>query len=290
MALPTLSRNVASTPDTVYKIGSLTKQFIAAGIMSLVQQGRISLDASVTNFIVKAPPAWKPITIRHLLTHTSGLKRDVGDGTEYVAGRTDAELVAKAFSQPLVFMPGEKGQYSNLGYIVLGEVIRSVTRQQWNDYLDEAVFTPAGLRRTAVYTEAAPDKARGYSNNDEWKPATEWRSTPASGSLQSSVNDLARWDIALNTASVLNEASRAEMWTAARLNDGSTYGYGFGWSLTPFSGHRRVSHTGALPGFISHWWRFVDDRVSVILLMNIDDADAPRIVQRLAAFYVPSLK
>lgn len=285
-----VERKIPSTPDTVYKIGSLTKQFIAAGVMRLVEQGRVALDAPVTEFIRKAPPAWKPITIRHLLTHTSGLKRDVGNGNEYVAGRTDAELVTAAFSEPLVFTPGARGQYSNLGYIVLGEVISSVTGKPWNDYLAEAVFTPAGLLNTAPYTQPVPDKARGYSGNDEWKPAIQWKSVPASGSLQSSVTDLARWDVALNSASVLTDASRAEMWTAARLNDASTYGYGFGWSLAPFNGHRRVSHTGGLPGFVSHWWRFVDDRLSVIVLMNLDDVDAPRIVQRLATAYLPSLK
>ena len=285
-----VERKIPSTPDTVYKIGSLTKQFIAAGVMRLVEQGRVALDAPVTEFIRKAPPAWKPITIRHLLTHTSGLKRDAGNGNEYVAGRTDAELVTAAFSEPLVFTPGARGQYSNLGYIVLGEVISSVTGTPWNDYLAEAVFTPAGLRSTAPYTQPAPDKARGYSGNDEWKPAIQWKSVPASGSLQSSVTDLARWDVALNSTSVLTDASRAEMWTAARLNDASTYGYGFGWSLTPFNGHRRVSHTGRLPGFVSHWWRFVDNRLSVIVLMNLDDVDAPRIVQRLATAYLPSLK
>jgi CubicO group peptidase (beta-lactamase class C family) len=285
-----VARKIPSTPDTVYKIGSLTKQFIAAGVMLLVQQGRITLDSSVADFLPKAPPAWKPITIRHLLTHTSGLKRDVGNGNEYVVGRTDAELVDAAFSERLVFTPGARGQYSNLGYIVLGEVIRSVTRKPWNDYLAEEVFTRAGLRSTAPYTQAVPGKARGYSDNDKWRPAVEWKSAPASGSLQSSVSDLARWDIALSTASVLTDASRAEMWTSARLNDGSTYGYGFGWGLSPFNGHRRVSHSGGLPGFISHWWRFLDARVSVIVLMNVDDADAPRIVQRLAAAYLPSLK
>lgn len=148
-----VERKIPSTPDTVYKIGSLTKQFIASGIMSLVQQGRITLDAPVTNFIATAPRTWTPITIRHLLTHTSGLKRDIGDGNEYVIGRTDAELVASAFSQPLVFAPGAKGQYSNLGYTVLGEVIRSVTGKQWNDYLADDVFATAGLRHTAPYTE-----------------------------------------------------------------------------------------------------------------------------------------
>lgn len=110
-----VARKIPSTPETVYKIGSLTKQFIAAGMMRLVQEGRITLDAPVTSFIANAPPTWKPITIRHLLTHTSGLRRDVGDGNEYVAGRTDAELVIDAFAKPLIFPPGTRGQYSNLG-------------------------------------------------------------------------------------------------------------------------------------------------------------------------------
>jgi D-alanyl-D-alanine carboxypeptidase len=283
-----VERNIQSTPDTVYKIGSLTKQFIAAGIMRLVEQGRLSLETPVSDVISAAPASWKPITIRHLLTHTSGLKRDVGDGSEYVVGKSDAEIVASAFPLPLEFTPGAKSEYSNLGFIVLGQVISRVTGRPWNDYLTTAVLEPAGLTRTTIYTTANDAKARGYSDNDRWTPAIEWKSAPASGALQSSVADLARWDVVLNGSLVLSDRSRSEMWTPVRLTDGATFPYGFGWQLQPLNGRRAVHHNGGLPGFIGRWWRFVDERLSVIMLMNLDDADPAHILNGIAALYLPA--
>jgi CubicO group peptidase (beta-lactamase class C family) len=275
-----------ATPETVYKIASVSKQFIATGIMLLVQEGRVSVDDSVRKLIPGAPAAWNRITIRHLLTHTAGLVREPPAFSPFKAD-TDAALIESAYETPLRFTPGDKWEYSNLGYVILAEVISRVSGKPWSDFISERVFQPAGMAATRTTTpEPIVDRAAGYSDNDKLIDAPDWPAVRAGGAFLSTVLDLARWDAVLRTNSILTEASRAQMWTPARLNGGTPSLYGFGWHVNRPGARRQVWHSGGLPGFKAQYRRYLDDGVTVVILMNLDDADDERIAAGVAERYL----
>jgi CubicO group peptidase (beta-lactamase class C family) len=275
-------------PDTIFKIASISKQFIATGIMLLVQEGRLRLDDPVSKYLEGTPASWKPITIRHLLTHTAGLVREP-PGFDPSKIRSDADVIRSAYGVPLRFAPGDKYEYSNVGYFALGEIIRRVSGQPWTEYLDVKVFKPSGM--TATYptnTKATlPNRAQGYVDNNRLREAGEWLALRPSGAFLSTVLDMAKWDAMLYTDRILTADSRRQMWTPATLTDGSTYPYGFGWQLEPLHGRRTVHHSGGGPGARTKFARFVDDRLSIVVLINLDDVDVDAIVDAVARVYLP---
>jgi CubicO group peptidase (beta-lactamase class C family) len=280
---------IAATPDTVYKIASASKQFIATGIMLLVQEGRIGLDDPLTRFLDGAPAAWNAITIRHLLTHTAGLIRE-SPGFDPLKVQSDAEVLRSAYAVPLRFAPGQKWEYSNTGYFALAEIIRRVSGQPWGDFLADRIFKPLAMQSTRTTPTTTTEKiaryAQGYVDNDTLRDAPPWVALRPSGAFLSTVRDLAKWDAALRTESILTASTRRQMWTPVALNDGATYPYGFGWMMATVRGHRLVHHPGGMPGFRSDIARFVDDGVTIIVLMNLDDVDIDRIIDGLAEVYL----
>jgi CubicO group peptidase (beta-lactamase class C family) len=277
-----------ATPETVYKIASVSKQFIASGIMLLVQEGKIGLNDPIRKYLQKSPGTWKTITVRHLLTHTSGLMRDA-PGFDPSKIQSDADVIKTAYRGPLRFAPGDRWEYSNLGYFILAEVIRKVSGRPWTEYLSEKGFKPCGMTTTYPTNTGVslPNRALGYADNDKLQIAADWRALRPSGAFLSTVEDLARWDAALYTDKILTESSRRQMWTPVTLNNGTSHPYGFGWELGSFRGHRLVSHSGGLPGFRAQVARFVDDKLTIIVLMNLDDVDPHAILGGVAAIFLP---
>ena len=289
--LANIELNVPARPETVYKIGSVSKQFIAAGIMLLIEEGKISLDDNVGKSLEGTPESWKPITIRHLLTHTSGIVREA-PGFDPLKIQTDADVIKTAYSLPLRFTPGEKYEYCNVGYFTLAEIISKVSGKPWGDFLNERVFTPLGMTatRTTTVTDLVPNRANGYVwRNGKMQNATIFLALRPSGAFLSTVIDLAKWDEALNNGKLLKRSTLEQMWTPLKLNDGKSHPYGFGWQLEPVNGHKQVNHGGSLPGFRAQLARFIDDKVTVVVLTNGDNADAARIAQGVANFYIPGL-
>jgi CubicO group peptidase (beta-lactamase class C family) len=281
-----LKTKAPATPETVYKIASVSKQFIATGIMLLVQQGRLGVDDSVRKFIQGTPASWNRITIRHLLSHTAGLVREPPAFSPFKAD-TDAHLIESAYATPLRFAPGARWEYSNLGYVILAEVISRVSGQPWSDFIAERVFRPSGMAATrTTTTEPVANKAAGYSDNDKLIDAPDWPAVRAGGAFLSTVLDLARWDAVLRSNAILTEASRAQMWTPARLDGGTPALYGFGWHVNRPGARRQVWHGGGLPGFKAQYRRYIDDGVTVIILMNLDDADDEGIASGVAERYL----
>jgi D-alanyl-D-alanine carboxypeptidase len=277
----------AVTPDTVFKIGSISKPILATAMMRLVQEGRVSLDAPVRTYLQDAPSAWDGITVRHLLSHTAGLVRDADDFDPLKPQPGGAQLRASAYRQPLRSKPGEKMTYSNMGFAVVAELIGAVAGRPWSEYVEERVLKPAGMTATDLYTRTdAPQRAHGYSDNDKLLAAVNWVAVPASGSYQSTVRDLAALDRALSSDTILNETTRRLMWSPVVLSDGTTSQAGLGWGLGPFAGRRRISHSGGLPGFVSQYWRFPDDRLTIVALINLDDVDAGAIMAGVAQRYL----
>ena len=277
---------VPVTPDTVFKIGSVSKQFIASGIMLLVRQGKVHLDDPIASFFDDLPASWRPTTVRHLLTHTSGLLRE-SPAFDPLSDKSDAEVIRAAYTAPLHFPPGARWEYSNVGYYALAEIIHKASGRPWTEFIDETIFRPAGMTITFPTNTARsiPGMAVGYTGNDNISPAPHWVALRPSGAFLSTVLDLARWEATLYTDRVLTSAERDVMWTPVQLNDKTQAPYGFGWHLDGGRGQRRIWHGGGLPGFISNYVRYPDEGLTVIALTNGDDTDIGHIANSVASLY-----
>ncbi|MFY9557481.1 MAG: serine hydrolase [Blastocatellia bacterium] len=289
--LANVELNVPARPETVYKIGSVSKQLIATGILILIQDGKLSFDDKISKFLEGTPDTWKEITVRHLLTHTSGLVREA-PGFDPLKIQDDADVIKTAYPLPLRFAPGEKWEYCNVGYFSLAEIIRKVSGKPWGDYLNERLFLPLEMNatRTTTMTEIIQNRANGYVwRNGKLENASILLSLRPSGAFLSSVLDLAKWDAALYADKILKPPVRDQMWMPVKLNSGATHPYGFGWELSAVTGHKLVHHGGSLPGFRSQISRFVDDKLTVVVLTNGDNANPNSIALGIAAFYIPGL-
>lgn len=289
--LANVELNVPATPQTVYKIGSVSKQFIAAGIVLLVQENKINLDDRIGKFLEGTPDAWKEITVRQLLTHTSGIVREA-PGFDPLKIQTDADVIKSAYSLPLGFAPGERSEYSNTGYFALAEIVRKASGKPWEDFLTERFFAPLAMNatRTTTVTEIVQNRADGYAwRNNKLQNADEFIALRPSGAFLSNVLDLAKWDAALYTDKILASSVRNQMWEAVKLNNGRTHPYGFGWYLDTVGGRKLVRHGGSLPGFRAEFVRFTDDKLSIIILANGDNANLGSVALGIADRYIPGL-
>ncbi len=272
--LADIGRGVPATAETIYPIGSLTKQFTAAAILQLVEAGRLSLDDDLGELLPDFPIQGHHVTVRHLLNHTSG----IADHTDLAGGRgepgtTRQEVVDLIAAQRFDFEPGERFSYSNSGYLLLGLVIEKVTGGTYASYLDAHVFEPAGLRQTSYCPDKpeGPGHARGYdiANGALVDAQPIEMAVPfAAGGLCSTVGDLLAWSQALRSGRVVSGASYRMMTTSTDMADGTTVPYGFGLMLHPLQGHAAVFHDGAIDGFMSRLTFFPDDQVTVVLLTN----------------------
>lgn len=282
-----LEHAIAVTPQTVFKIGSVSKQFIATGIMVLAQDGRLAVDDPVAKYYPNAPESWRGITLRHFLTHTSGVLRE-GPAFDPAKIQPDSIVIRSAFERPLEFPIGTKYQYCNVCYFTLADVIARVSGKPWDVFLTERVFRPVAMpaTRTTTVSQLVPHRAHGYVWRDSaYVNATEFLALRPSGAFLSTVLDLAKWDATLYENRVLTRSSREAMWTPVRLTDGSTFGYGFGWQLDSVDGHWRVHHGGSLPGFRAGMARFPNDSLTVIVLANSDSAIPAQIARDIARAY-----
>ena len=280
--LANIELDVPVTPDTVFQLGSIGKQFTATAILMLAEDGKLSLDDKITHYFPAAAPRWNGITIRHLLNHTSGLADYTDD--KYIAPGgltplreelTDDEILRRFTTLPFDFKPGEKWSYCNTGYAILGFLIHKVSGQTYGDFLEARVFKPLGMSATRVISESEiiPEPRCGLLlvkneiKNQFWV-SPHWN-TLADGALYSTAADMTKWDAAITARALLKPESYAQMWTPAPLNDGKSYPYGFAWDLLEVNGHRMYEHGGAWQGFTAHYARYPDDHLSVIVLTNL---------------------
>jgi len=283
-------------PETVFQSGSMGKQFTATAVMMLVEDGKLHLDDPLTKYFQDAPPAWKQVTVRRLLSHTAGFT-DYPDNFDFRRDRTEAEMLRIVAGIPLAYPPGTKYAYANLGYLTLGILIHHVTGKFYGDFLQERIFQPLGMTTTRIISEAdiVPNRAAGYRwvkgelKNQEW--VAPILNTTADGSLYFSILDLAKWDAALNTEKLLKRSSLQQMWTPAKLNNGQPNSghYGFGWFIESIRGHRIIEHEGAWQGFTTNISRYVDDKLTIVVLTNAEHADPGDITHHVAGLYVPEL-
>jgi D-alanyl-D-alanine carboxypeptidase len=286
--------DLPAAADTVYALFSVTKQFTAAGVMLLVDAGRIALDDPVTCHLEGLPPAWDEVTIRQLLNHTSGIKSYSGLPEFMKLARLDVtheEIIQRVAEFPLEFPPGEKFAYNNTGYYLLGMLIEKVSGSAYGDFLAGRIFQPLGMTATRLndFREIIPKRASGYSwQDDRLRNADYYSPTQpfSAGSLVSTVSDMAKWDAALYTEKILRRETLEQMWERTRLADGTTVDYGLGWMIGHHRGRRVISHGGGYLGFLTMLSRFVDDRLTVILLTNLDSGDPGGMANRIASYYL----
>lgn len=282
--------DVPNTPNTVFRLASLTKQFTAAGVMMLQERGKLNVNDSFCKYLTDCPQAWQPITIRHLLTMTSG-----------IPGATAMELgplqglpvpwkqwLAATKTKPLDFAPGENFKYANPGYTLLGFIIERVSGKSYGEFLQENIFTPLGMKQTGHEDprRIIKNRATGYRQlpGDPVTnvPYAEVVALYAAGGIYSTTEDLLLWDKALYTDKLLSRKSIDEMFTPFKeMLPGKGYAYGW-WSSKKF-GRQEVAHGGNLAGFITYIARYPSERVTVIVLSNNGRGSSGKISNVLSA-------
>jgi CubicO group peptidase (beta-lactamase class C family) len=289
-----LELRVPASDSTVYQSGSVGKQFTAAAVVMLAEQGRLSLDDPITRYLPEGPDGWRRITIRHLLTHTSGIGDYTDSTLDVRRDYTEADMVRLAARQALEFAPGERWSYSNTGYVLLGIIIHRVTGVFYGDFLQEHIFRPLGMR-TRIISEAdiVPNRAAGYRLVGDTLKNQEWVSpslnTTADGALYFTVRDLAQWAVALNHWRIPSRTGLEATWTPVRLNSGGTYPYGFGWQITQQRGFRRTGHSGSWQGFQTTIQRYPDFDLTVIVLDNLAESLPETMAMSIAGIIEPRL-
>jgi CubicO group peptidase (beta-lactamase class C family) len=292
--LANVEHSVPVTAETIFQSGSLGKQFTAAAVLLLAEDGLLSLDDAITRHLPEAPASWDRVTVRHLLNHTGGL-RAYDDGLDLRRDYTEQELIRGAAERPVVFDPGTAWSYSNTGYMVLGALVSRLTGAHWSEFLRERVFLPAGMETARVISEAeiVPHRSAGYRLEEGRLLNQEWVSptmlSTGDGALYFSILDLVKWDQALHTDAVLSAESRHAMWQPTRLSDGTEVGYGFGWDVIGSPAVHHVGHGGAWQGFKTYILRYADPAVTVAVLTNAAQANPQALAYGIAAAYRPEL-
>ena len=302
--LASLELNAPAKADTVYPLGSVSKQFTAVGVVLLTREGKVGLDDPISKYLSDLPSAWQAITVRQLLNQTSGVPEwnPDTDKDPLLKAYPLAEIVRRAAAKPLAFAPGTHYEYSNTNYSLLAGVIEKASGKPYGDFLQERLFHPLGMTATGIYDPqivvrgraTGYDRAGGrlYNNLILFDPSY----LAGSGGLQSTAGDLLRWQAALTAGKVLPPSVLSRMWTSPVLPGGAQTDYGMGWVSQTVNGHRLVWHNGAIPGATAFLGWFPADRLTVVILSNsfpLDGQDDAHpflpMGQRLATFYVPAL-
>ena len=290
---------VPVSDSTVFEIGSISKQFVSAAIMLLEEDGRLSLDDPIHEYLPDVPSEWLGVTVRQLLTHTSGIP-DYEEIQTYEAYRfrfTPEQIIRVAHSRPMDFEPGTGWYYSNTGYFLLSLIVERIDGSPLGQVLRSRIFESLGMDQTRLADpeDIIPHRASGYwvdrmgvelMNRDATQPS----STLGAGGILSSVHDMTKWDEALYGDQLLSEASKAAMWTPTVLPNGDDTGYAFGWSVGSYRGLPSVRHNGMVAGFVASFLRLPDDEAAIIIFANRYRVSSGRIRDIVAETFLPSTR
>ncbi len=283
--------NVPVTSETVIKVSSISKQFFTTAILKLMENGKLDINDSVHKYFPDAPESWRPITLKNLMSHTSGLQREP-PAYDALKRQPDIDVIKSAYSLPLDYKTGEKFQYCNIGYFMLAEVISQVSGMPWQDYIRTALFIPAGMNNSYLtdFYQIIPNRANGYMyKKDTLINATAMLAIRPSGGFLSTSTDMILWDKVLTEENIILRKENWELlWqpyikTSADLK--SKANYGFGWFIDERNGHKVIHHGGANLGFRSFYARFVNDDLSIIVMTNTEEANPQAIVGALSEYY-----
>ena len=298
--LADLEREIPITSQTAFRLASVSKQFAAMAVMILAERGQLAYDDPVVKYLPELASFGDRITLRHLLTHTGGLPDyydalkaastdhmpDTEEAMEFLAGWGEA-----------VFPAGDRYEYSNPGYEMLALVVERASGQDFGRFLEDNIFAPLGMKNTATVIRdrvqpEIPNRALGYSRSDDGFTLDDehvLNHIIGSGGIYSTVEDLALWDQALYTDTLVRPATLEEAWSPVRLLSGDEHPYGFGWRLGRYGGlGRRLYHAGGWLGFSTFIVRYPERQFSVIVLSNLEDFEGEEFADRIADIYYPS--
>jgi D-alanyl-D-alanine carboxypeptidase len=290
-----LEWKIPATPETVFEIGSVTKQFTAAAIMLLVQEGKLALNDPIAKHLTETPSHWANITVRHLLNHTSGIKNYTGidKGFELTERLTEEQFVKLIGTYPLDFEPGDSWKYCNSAYNLLGYIVENLSGKKYMEFLGERIFTPLQMNTTTNREpgNVIPFRASGYEKNKKGEFINrdyDLTDIFSAGAIVSTVGDMAKWDAALYSEKILTASSKQEMWTATKLNKDGSKNYGLGWYVATFNGRKNIWHSGSTSGFSASFQRFPDDNLTIIVLCNSHESGvASACANAIAGIYFP---
>jgi CubicO group peptidase (beta-lactamase class C family) len=285
-----LERRVAATPETDYRLASVSKQFTAMAVMLLATDGTLRYDQPVRDFLPELPAAARPVTIRQLLNHTSGLV-DYEDlvPESRTAQLDDRDVLGLLAAKDSVYFPaGSQYRYSNSGYVLLGLIVARASGRSFPEFLRTRIFQPLGMSATVAHVEGSdtvPRRAYGYSPRGGTFVQTDQSVTSATlgdGGIYTNVDDLARWDQALERNTLIDSATMRLATTPPQLPAGAVTEYGFGWFVDQYRGLKRWRHTGETSGFRNAILRFPDRRLTIVILTNRSSGEPQAIAERIA--------
>ena len=278
-----IAKKKSATIDTKFRIGSVTKQFTAAAILKLEEEGRVSVEDKLSKYFPEFPRG-DEVTLRHLLTHTSGIVSYTSKSNFWMTnngGVTELEIVDMIKNDEFDFEPGEKYSYCNTGYVMLGFIVGKVTDSSLDTYLKQAFFEPLGMKNTGIHRPGLnlKNEANGYSFNEgEWelKNLKDMSWAAGAGAMYSTVGDLNLWNEALFANQVLKKKTLDRAFKPTKLKDGSISNYGYGWMLGDYRGLKRIEHGGGLPGFLTHLVRYPDSKTTIAVFVScLPSGDLP---------------
>jgi CubicO group peptidase (beta-lactamase class C family) len=280
---------------TAYQIASVTKQFTAAGIMLLVEDGKVKLDDALGKYVSDVPEKWRGVTVRQLLNQVSGIPNYTAGG-KLVSEKTytQAEILGLVRDIQPEFEAGTKWQYSNTNYFLLGMIIEKASGKSYPDFMRERIFKPLGMNSTAVNKSGLKieNAALGYNlEKGNWQKAKlDHPSQPyAAGAIVSTAEDMAKWALAVSAGKILKKSSWSEIWLPAKLSDGKSTDYGFGWSIRKIGETNYIGHSGGISGFASFIAHFPNDNLSVVVMLNNAGRVAQSLAFDIAGLYLPKV-
>lgn len=292
--LANLEHNVPVTSETVIRLGSVSKQFFTTAILKLQEEGKLSIEDSVHKFFPDAPETWRPIMVKHLMSHTSGLKREspAYDNNKMIS---DLEIIRAAYPLPLDFKTGEKYQYCNLAYYMLAQIITQISGKHWQEYINEKLFVPAGMTKTQMtdFYLVIPNRASGYMlKSGKIVNADAMYAIRPSGGFLSTSSDMILWDKVLREKKTILKKENWELLWKPFIKtidkpESKAY-YGFGWIVDERNGHKIIEHGGSNIGFRAYYSRFDDGDLSIMIMTNTNEANPAAIVNALAQYYFRS--
>lgn len=289
------------TNNTLFPINSMTKCFTGVAIMKLTESGQLDLNQTVSHYLGKLPEAWQTITIKQLLSHTSGLPDIVnGDTGKMIAEGEDTLALNNVKTMPMRFSPGQKSEYNQTNYVLLGLIIEKLSKKPYSTFIREQQFIPAHLKLTDfgdsfdVISNMAETYSYNFHRNGLWKRSNHLTrvfeefamlTRPAAG-INSTAEELAKWLVNLTQGKFINSESTELMWTPTRHNDGTPAPRGLGWSVLKRNEHIAVYGSGGMRAALYY---YPQDRLGIVILTNLRGANPEKIIEQLAGLYIPEL-
>ena len=288
---------VPVSAQSVFEIGSISKQFVSAAAMLLVEAGKLDLDDPIHDYLPTLPSEWLGVTVRQLLNHTSGIPdyEEIRSYDVYRFRLTPEEVIRIAHSRPMDFVPGTGRYYSNTGYFLASMIVERIEGRPLGQVLKARIFDPLGMTQTGMADPESiiPHRVAGYWVDKAGalinRNPTETSSTLGAGGMISTAGDLAIWDAALYDDRLLSDRSRETMWEPAVLPNGENTEYGLGWRVTPYGGLRSQNHGGQVAGFVANFARFPDQDAAFIVFMNRYRVSSDTVKVAVVHTFMPSL-